>query len=187
MNIVSLGGQCSVVYQLIKQNKRIDAYPFDWCKINIKKLINVLNNNFKDYENIILKKISENHKLIELNCITKKNSMVFKNNYGIEFAHEISKKYEINNFKESLLRRINRFKKLKNPLFIRLEYENLSEKKILLYKNLENILEKYFENFKIILISKIKYQSKYTNWYELNAYSDDWKYDNLNWDKIFNI
>ena len=61
------------------------------------------------------------------------------------------------------------------------------KKKILLYKNLEKILEKYFENFKIILISKTKYESKYISWYELNTYSDDWKYDNLNWDKILNI
>ena len=34
MDIVSLGGNCSVAYQLNKLQLRYNSYPFDWCKID---------------------------------------------------------------------------------------------------------------------------------------------------------
>lgn len=174
MDFVSLGGNCSVAYQLNKLGLRHNSYPFDWCRIKINKLIQVLNNDFNFYEDIIFKKKSFNHD----------NNIIVKNNYNIEFAHELINKYEIDNFKLILLKRIERFKQLKNPIFVRLEYENLGDNKILLYKKLEHLLKLYFDNFKIILISKNKYESLYTTWYQLPKFSDDWKYNYLNWNNI---
>ena len=120
MNFVSLGGNCSVAYQLDKLGLRHNSYPFDWCRIKINKLIQVLNNNFNFYEDIIFKKKSFKHD----------NNIIVKNNYNIEFAHELINKYEIDNFKLILLKRIELFKQLKNPIFVRLEYENLGDNKI---------------------------------------------------------
>ena len=177
MDIVSLGGNCSVAYQLNKLQLRYSSYPFDWCRIKINKLIQVLNNNFAFYENIVFKKKSLNHE----------NNIIVKNNYNIEFAHEIVHKYEINEFKLTLLKRIERFRQLNNPIFIRLECENLGNNKMILYQKLEDLLKLYFNNFKIILISKNKYESQYTTWYKLPKFSEDWKYDYLDWkDIIFN-
>ncbi len=46
---ISLGGNCSVCYQLNKYNIRTVAYPFDWCKISINQ---VDNNIFNKRHNI---------------------------------------------------------------------------------------------------------------------------------------
>ena len=42
MLYISLGGNCSITYHLIENNLRKKAYPFDWSKISIKQLINIL-------------------------------------------------------------------------------------------------------------------------------------------------
>ena len=59
--IISLGSNCSVTYQLNKYNLRQQSFPFDWSKITIKQLNKVLESKFKDYENVFIKKFSENH------------------------------------------------------------------------------------------------------------------------------
>ena len=61
---ISLGGNCSIAYQLNKFDLRTHAYPFDWCKINSKQLLQVLKSNFKNYHILEFKKYSDNHKLI---------------------------------------------------------------------------------------------------------------------------
>ena len=50
--IISLGSNCSVTYQLNKYNLRQQSFPFDWSKITIKQLNKVLESKFKDYENV---------------------------------------------------------------------------------------------------------------------------------------
>ena len=62
MKLISLGGNCSITYQLIKLNLRSEAYPFDWTKISINQLINVLENNFNGYsETLEIKYMSDKH------------------------------------------------------------------------------------------------------------------------------
>ena len=183
-NYVSLGSQCSVAYHLKRLNLSQYSYPFDWCKLNIKKLINVLENNFQDFSIIKFKKYSLNHKYLIDSEITNINSIIIQNKYGIEFAHEITEKYEISEFQNKLIKRIERFKNLKNPIFIRIENQNLNKDKMLLYKKLENILKKYFQNFKILLISYEKYETDITKWFKLENFSPDWKYNNVSWEKI---
>ena len=60
--LISLGGNCSITYQLNKYNLRQEAYPFDWAKVSINQLITVLENGFKDYcQTIKIMKFSSNH------------------------------------------------------------------------------------------------------------------------------
>lgn len=180
---ISLGGNCAVTYQLRNLKLYNNSFPFDWCKLNIKNLIKVLENNFENFENIEFKKKSSNHKIIDKE-LTENDSLIFKNKYGIEFAHEICNKYEIGEFKEKIISRIEKFKNLENPIFIRLETQNLSEEKMKLYEKLEFLLKKYFDNFQIILISKHKYESNITQYIELKDFSEDWRYPELDWNKI---
>ena len=60
MKLISLGGNCSITYQLIKLNLRSEAYPFDWTKISINQLINVLENNFDGYSETLEIKYTPN-------------------------------------------------------------------------------------------------------------------------------
>ena len=45
------GEELAVVYHLHNLNLRYNSYPFDWAKMNIKKLNNVLENDFYNYTN----------------------------------------------------------------------------------------------------------------------------------------
>lgn len=180
---ISLGGNCAVAFQLRKLNLYNNSFPFDWCKLNLKKLLKVLENKFENFENIKFKKKSSNHKIIDKKS-TEINSLIFRNKYGIEFAHEICCKYEIDEFKKKIILRIEKFRNLENPIFIRLETENLSIEKMELYKKLEILLNKYFDNFQIILISKNKYESKFTKWIKLETFSKDWRFPEILWNKI---
>ena len=180
---VSLGGNCAVAYNLKKINLYNNSFPFDWCKLNLKKLLKVFENNLEKFENIEFKKKSYNHKIIG-EKLTEIDSLILRNNYGIEFAHEICNKYEINEFKKKIISRIEKFRNLENPIFIRLETENLSDEKMQLYETLEILLNKYFDNFQIILISKNKYESKFTRWIELETFSEDWRFPEILWNEI---
>ena len=105
-NYVSLGSQCSVAYHLKRLHLNHYSYPFDWCKLNIKKLINVLENNFRDFSVIKFKKYSLNHKYLINSEITNINSIIIQNKYGIKFAHEIIEiieKYENSEFQNKLI------------------------------------------------------------------------------------
>ena len=153
MTYISLGGNCCITYQLKKHDIE-SGYPFDWCKTKINQLNLVLENDFENYHFLKLVKFSESH--FDINK-SYSGSFIFKNDYKITFAHEISKKYDKEIFEEKLLNRIKKFKQVENPIFIRLENQNLSQKYFeKQYKKLIKNLEKYFDNFKLILITKNK-------------------------------
>lgn len=180
--IVSLGSNCSVTYHLNRLNKRTLAYPFDWSSITLNQLNKVLENNFIGYEDVKIKKLSNRH----LHYDTDTASLLVTNSYNISFAHEILNESSISDFSESLKRRIERFKKLVNPTFIRIETNNLSEIQMLGYDRLINNLDLIFEEYTLIVISKIKPKSNKIIYYELKEYSSDWKYSDVDWNKIFN-
>lgn len=189
MTYISLGGNCSIAYQL-KLKGEMRRYPFDWCNIKINQLNNVLENNFINFINLKFHKLSENHE----NFQTLENkSYILKNYYNIKFAHEISNKYNLKDFQLVLQKRINRFINLKNPIFIRLEINNISQKKFeKQYKKLIVNLEKFFDEFKLIIISKndsFTFEKKEKNiiFIKLDRFSEDWKYPNVNWNEIIEI
>jgi hypothetical protein len=84
-------------------------------------------------------------------------------------------------FENKLIKRIFKFKTLKNPVFIRLETSN----NINNYNILIQELDKYFDNYKFILISKINPNNSKIIHYKLDNIFNDWKYNNLNWKNIF--
>ena len=62
---ISLGGNCSVAFQLNRLKLRKKSYPFDWAKISLNQLLRVLENNFEDFEDIKLIKTLNNNKLLQ--------------------------------------------------------------------------------------------------------------------------
>ena len=193
---LSLGGNCAITYQLNKHKLRDKAYPFDWCKIDIKDLIKVLKNNFKDYADVDIYCVSKKYKKFDNNNnILASESTLFINKYCL-FAHEIDYK---NIFSESLERRIERFKKLSFhslnniPIFIRLELKRPTYDYMNQLINLCRELNKYFDKFILKLIIHKSFQQYYENYceqycivynvriYYFNEFSDDWKFDFFDW------
>jgi len=178
-SIISLGTNCSVGWNLNKYNLRTISYPFDWCDIKINQLIKVLDDNFKDYNNLKIKKLSENH-LNEKG----KSTYILNNDYNIKFAHEVLDNNKIEEFEERLFYRIEKFKKLENPIFIRIELIKVNPNK---YIELDKSLKKYFSNYKLIIITDFSNELNLDNikFIKLNKEFINWKYENFNWKDVF--
>lgn len=172
---VSLGGNCSIPYQLNKYNLRNTAYPFDWSEIKMNNLINIFLNRFDNIEKISIHKFSKVHG----------NTYIVKNDY-MKFAHEVINKNDINKFQTNLRNRVERLYNIKNPIFIRIETSNFNDIKVYskYWYTLIDILDSIYNNYKIILISKINPNIGKIKWYPYN-FSEDWKNNHINWNKIF--
>ena len=182
MKYISLGSNCSVAYQLKKRNLKNDCYPFDWCKISILQLVKVLNNDFHNYsDSLIIKKISPNHQ-----------SIILKNNYDIQFAHEIVNESELNNFKEKMITRINNFSSLTDQIiFVRIELKPIKA----IYKEyvikLVELLNKYSTNYilKLVINTDIEFTDLPVNVkiYKFDNFDSDWQMDEVNWNNIIDV
>jgi hypothetical protein len=191
MIYISLGGNCSISYQLKKLNLKNISYPFDWCKVSINQLIKVLENDFIKYtESLSIYKFSELHH----NFITNdKYSLILKNNYNITFAHELCDVNNLDIYKEKIERRIKRFKDIKENtdliIFTRIELniikENYKDKVIKLCE----ILDKYSNNYilKLVINSCIEFDNLPENVviYKYYEFTDDWQMNKINWNEIF--
>jgi hypothetical protein len=204
---ISLGSNCSIAYQLKKYGLRTQSYPFDWVKINLSQLTNILEKDFNDFvESLEFKRISQKHEYFGLDEIVnnefvdnnKSDSVILTNKYHIEFAHEIADITEIEYFKSRMGIRVDRFKNLnsnnesKQICFIRIELNPIKLIWIDLIKNLIRLLKKHIYNFKLILIinSNINYQEYFPEFVKIikfNNFSPDWKMDELDWENIFTI
>ena len=191
MEIIPLGGTCSIAYQLKKNNLRNKAYPFDWVRIsNLSNINHLLENNFdKFFLDLKLVEFSKNFKVNNMN-----GSYIYKNNF-CKFYHDFDSKINDKNFllfKEKYLRRINRFyEKIKNSkkiLFIREEIGNLSENKIKKFLEIIDTFNSKLEfKLKIITINKKLEKINLPN-VEI-IYSNkkviDWTRPEIDWEKIF--
>jgi hypothetical protein len=184
MVLVSLGSNCAVAYQLEKLKLRNQAYPFDWAKIKLPSLIEVLSSDFSDYEKLSIEKYSSNHFAL---ADPKLGSYILTNKYGISFAHELVADNNLENFISTQLRRIERFKQLENPTFIRLETANIPKSYSTHYQKLCEILSGLFGNFKLIVISNKPITHEKIHWVPLEDFDSDWTYSKLNWNQIFNL
>ncbi len=173
--MISLGGNCSVTYQLNKYKLREKAYPFDWCKISINQLLHVLENNFDNYINTLtIKKYSENH-----------DSYLISNIYNVQYAHEVIDT-NLDKFKESLQNRIERFQNLDNVTFIRIELDTVNESEyIIKIEKLIELLSKYANNFiiNLVLKNKINFNNNRVKVYYYNEFID-WQMNNVDWNNI---
>jgi hypothetical protein len=191
---ISLGSNCSVTWQLNKYNQRTNSFPFDWTKITIRQLINILENNFNSYTNIYIKKLSQNHLDHNLNP-----TLLLTNQYSVSFAHEVISNSEsnVNQFKIKLENRIKNFLDLKSfskdkIKFIRIELSICNSKYFDKINNLLILLEKYtgHNEFKFILIihSDSIIPSNLSNKIQIckfDQFNSDWKMDNIDWKNIF--
>lgn len=184
---ISLGGNCCIKYQLNKYGYNLETYPFDWCKISIKQLITVLQNNFKDYvESIYIYKKSNNH--LMLNDST--TSYIIKNKYNVSFAHELSNIEKLDDFKDSMKRRINRFNETdigcvtNIKIYIRIEIMKLNSN---YNEHLQQLLELLKPNKLILIIRNdieiIKNENLIVYYYD--GEFTNWMMDNVDWYKIF--
>ena len=190
MKYISLGGNCSVTYQLKKFNLKKESYPFDWSKITINQLIIVLENNFFDYHTTIeIKKMSLQH-LDKDNFIN--STYLLNNKYNIGFAHELINLNQIDDFKEKIKRRIERFCNINdNVIFIRIELSKLSDSYKFKIIKLCDLLKKYVNDFKLIIIINKQYNFKIDIpniiIYYYDDFYDNWQMNNIQWQKIFTI
>ena len=180
---ISLGGNCCIKYQLNKYGYNLETYPFDWCKISISQLILILQNNFEDYvESIFIHKKSNNHFL--LNDFNK-TSYIIKNKYNISFAHELSDVDKLDDFKNSINRRIKRFNETNiNKIYVRIEFTKIN---LNYNEHLKKLLELIKPN-KLILIIKndieiIKNENLIIYYYDGDFIN--WMMDNIDWNIIF--
>lgn len=109
------------------------------------------------------------------------------NKRNIQFAHEITDQEKLKEFKLGLTRRIERFLALSNPKFVRLETANLSESQMKQYDMLVELLDGLFTNYKLIVIAKLKPANNKIIWVELKSFDSDWKYPDVDWDKVFSL
>ena len=109
---ISLGSNCALTYQLNKLGLRTNSYPFDWYKISLWQLVCVLTNIFNDFsESVKFKKFSPVHNLFDIpsNKILDLDSAIFTNKYNIQFAHEFTVNYELEDFKQKLNKEFDDF------------------------------------------------------------------------------
>jgi hypothetical protein len=174
---ISLGSNCCVTYQLNKYNKRNISFPFDWTKIKINQLINILENDFEKYTELIPKYISEKYD----------DSYLITNKYKITFAHELFDKYKIEDFQDKLLNRIENFKKYKDNndiTYIRIELSPLKESYQI---KLDKLMELLKDAKLILIISSKSYIPKLSSniiLYTFSDFNDDWQRNDIDW---FNI
>lgn len=166
---IPLGSNCSVAKQLQTHKLRKFALPFDWCKLDINKLINVLENNFIDFEKLEYIKKSNKHNILDednFEFIPNTSSLVLKNSYGIKFAHMIKENdtEQIKELENKFITRIERFKNIlnneqKQKIFIRIELSVIKPKKYIkdLFKLIHLIQLKSNNNFKIIILIESLY------------------------------
>lgn len=211
---ISLGENCSIAYQLKNLGLRVNSYPFDWSKININQLNKILENDFKDFSKLSIKKLSNNH---NYKFIHNEPSFILTNPYNIIFAHELmntTHKDTTSNLiklEEKFKQRILRFKNLQtiqntNITFILFNFSNSEPQLIKLINN----LKKYINTFSLIYISlnsikeskniinidnsmfEYNYDSKIINDIKVNHIKiyynnidwSDWSFAKLNWNNI---
>ena len=193
--IISLGSNCSIAYQLATYNLRYNAYPFDHVKIPSFKILNkVLKNNFDSYIEFIIKenKTCYEHIINDDFNNNINNTTILKNKYNIIFPHDcssnISYDLQIENIKEKYNRRIERFRNINHPvIFIWNEPLIVLEKNII---DFHNIIKQYTTNYLLIIINHKEITTTDIN--KTIIINNDkefinWKQDNIDWAYIFGM
>jgi len=184
---ISLGGNCAPTYHLDRLGLRTFAYPFDWAKIALNQLIQVLENDFVGYSNVSINKFSPAH-----------SSFLLENPYGVKFAHEVLEEKSVEEFSKSLDKRIERFGNLQTHSFVKFyriemgvinppqyiksilklidllaKYSNNFVLRILIHKDQIMDLEGLDDNLRIIVQPFV-------------SYSEDWQMNHIDWIKVLN-
>ncbi len=189
---IGLGSNCSVTYHLNKFGLRKKSYPFDWAKVEINQLINVLENNFELYGEFNKEKMEISNSFVNSRL---EPTVLLENKYKIKFAHEITKLEDLDNFKSNLSTRIERFRNVKTLVhkirFVRIEMSRINLTYFSKLSRLVKILEKNFENFDLVIILNysgiIPITHKKIHFVQFDRFSPDWKMEHLNWKEFLFI
>ena len=180
---ISLGSNCCITWWLREYGLRKFAFPFDWSNITIKQLVLVLENNFRDYETLEIKFLSDKHPSTE-----GLPTFIIKNIYNIKFAHEVLNDKHLDNFKLSLVNRIDRFKKIKDSVvYVRIELTIIKSAYIKELQKLLKLLDIINPNYIIKLIihkNSVKVNLEKVEIHYFDEFSPDWKMTCLNWKTI---
>lgn len=193
---VSLGSNCAITYWLNVFKLRHCAYPFDWTNIDIIKLIDVLSNDFYEYDTTLyIKRLSDKHFNQETKTETEietKSTYLITNKYNITFAHEVLNASDIDNFKKSILNRIERFRLLsctKFITFIRIELSPIKKTYWTHIDKLIELLDKINKHYSLIIIihkdsiiPSVSHSS--IKIFFFDSFSPDWKMPSINWKLI---
>ena len=147
-NYIPLGFNCSIAYFLKNNNLRFTSYPFDWCQIDIKKIIECFEHNFTDFTNFNIVKFSVNHlNFIKQLCNT--GTYILKNKYCKKIAHEINNLEDISILIEKYKKRIYKILSIKNPCFL----IAINNKKHVKYiDDLNNVLKTKYKTYELKVI-----------------------------------
>ena len=172
---ISLGGNCSVAYQLHKRGLRDVGYPFDWSKSSMNQLISALEDKLAKYvSSLEISEFSNNHPYIKIcgplpnqsdNILQNQGTYKCRNDYSITMSHELVIKDDLTTIKGKLSRRVHRFLTLGNSEreilhFIRVEMkivtpDNYITKLVRLINSILNITD----NTKVVKFSLIFHSS----------------------------
>jgi hypothetical protein len=206
MEYISLGGSCSVAYQLQINKLRDKAYPFDWVRISFNSVLKLLENNFNNFFNYsdyeIIRETNKFPYIKGDNFIDNKDSnyIVKHNYYNIKFYHDFIKNKNIedqfNNFTLKYKKRIHRlFEIIKSNnkiIFIRdeLKVNSITNDNIKTFNLLIHKINPLLD-YKFILIIhnpknkiiNIKTNNKIKIINDTKLF-EDWKRPNIKWKEI---
>jgi len=120
MIYISLGGSCSVAYQLQNLGLRKEAYPFDWVTTpSLGTVINLFENNFDGFLDTAVQTsvsdkfhISDDDDFPSDNNKINKQSIIMKNKYGVAFYHDFYENCNVDEIKKKYQRRVDRLYEL---------------------------------------------------------------------------
>lgn len=196
IELISLGADCCVSYQLRECGYRKNAYPFDWIRSSLETCMYLIEynfSNFLDKSDIYYTRMSTNYKFlideqeeekaVELGYIFKSN--LYKD---LEFCHDFkdSSASNLNEIQQKYSKRIIRLYDIlseeskKNPVFIhystkKIPRDTLDKWNTLICKPLYIItpVDYHFDNLGFIQIVKD------------NSVYDSWQRTNFDWSKLF--
>jgi len=171
VNILPLGGNCSVAYMLKYYNIRKRANLFDWSKISISQLYYIIKNYNNPEMRIkflsIEKTLNSNFDVFE-----EHGNILYKNSMNILFASEIK----------------DRFYDINYDFYIRLETKPMTNFMIKEYKKLFHLLDGKF----ILISDKPIFKFGFTCYKNILLWNiklelfESWKFSSINWYNIFN-
>jgi hypothetical protein len=211
---VSLGGSCAVAYHLRQHVKEFKRLPFDWVKMTIQQLNEVLASDFDErFSSLSVKKFSQVHPLIQddngkvdqkkESIKEESGSLILVNLFKMQFAHQILEIGCLETFIPQLKERIIRFHELgrvvndKTLTFVRLETGRIGKNYLVDLRGLINNLATFFGTYSFHLILIIHIDA--LPWFENHDFKDvnlilhtfsefdsDWKYPKIDWKSVFN-
>lgn len=198
---IPIGNSCGIAWQLRKSDGN-EAFPLDWFQLpKMNTIFKILEDNFEhltDTDNLSFWKYSDKFFIDSKPGVP---SALFKNTkYKIKFCHDFTKEdlSELSDVKDKYDRRIDRFyesiKSDNKIIFIRDDvYSNVIQEDFEKFINIIKTINPDIDISLIVIVNNpnnlefiFKDTENITYYNDIEKYTD-WKRENLDWNKIFNI